>query len=106
MQFPQAMKQHVFMQEAMAWIKANPQKWVRIKLQDILSFLKPGVSYEYYPLTIWLIVFLIYVPIYLLAYLGIIFAIKKEGWIKHLPVLYSSHLMVKCHLKNWTLKEK
>lgn len=83
---PQAVKQQLFRQEAMAWIDANPKKFWTIKFVDAAKFLLPGISFQYYPFTQWLLIFLIYGPLYFLAYFAIILAVRREGIRKHLPV--------------------
>lgn len=83
---PQAVKQKLFRQEAMAWIDAHPKKFWTIKVYDVLKFLQPGVSYKYYPFAQWLLVFLVYAPVYFLAYFAIIWAIRREGIRNHIPI--------------------
>jgi hypothetical protein len=75
------------MQDAMAWIKANPGKWMKIKLHDLVSFISPGVSYKYYDFRIWLIALVVYLPVYLLAYFGIWYAVRKAGLRSQLLVI-------------------
>lgn len=68
LRLPQKEKQRMFFHEGLAWIKANPIKFIKLKAIDALLFLTPGISYSHYSLTHWLLAFLLSLPIYLLAY--------------------------------------
>jgi hypothetical protein len=72
LRLPQKEKQRMFFNEGLAWIKANPIKFIKLKAIDALLFLTPGISYSHYSLTHWLLAFLLSLPIYLLAYYAIL----------------------------------
>ncbi len=76
MELPQAIKQKVFFQDGLTWIKNNPEKFIELKVYDLVLFLMPGVSYRHYSLMEWLFSFMISLPVYLLGYIGIVKALK------------------------------
>ena len=86
MSLPQSIKQKVFFSDAMSWLKNNPSKLLVLKLYDIFYFLLPGVSYRHYPTKEWIISFLLSLPIYVLAYAGIIINLRKN-FKKHFFIL-------------------
>ena len=84
---PQKLKQKLFFNEGLAWIKNNPIKFLKLKVYDTLFFLLPGVSWRHYSFYNWLFAFIISFPIYLLAYLSIIKLIQKRDKAV-IPIIY------------------
>ncbi|MES2622425.1 MAG: glycosyltransferase family 39 protein, partial [Bacteroidota bacterium] len=94
---PQKVKQQVFLNEAINWIKQNPNKFLELKLYDVGLFLTPGFSYRHHPFRYWLISFMLSFPVYVFAYLEIGRVILKDfkhhAWIFYLlltMVLFST----------------
>ena len=76
-------RQAIFMDAAMKWCRANPAKVRKLAAYDLWYFLFPGVNYHLYSFTNWLVTFLLSLPIYVLAYIGIYQALRAN-WRKHL----------------------
>ena len=53
-------------------MKENPKKKIELVFLDLKNFLIPGVNINFHPTKIWLISFMISLPIFLFAYLEII----------------------------------
>ena len=78
MKLPQNVKQKLYLNYAINWIKNNPKKFLETKLNDFILFIIPGTNFKYYSFLAWLFTFLISLPIYLLGYFGIVFYLKKD----------------------------
>lgn len=76
---PQKEKQSLFFKEGINWIKANPLKFIELKIYNAILFLTPGVSWRHYSFFNWLFSFLLSLPIYLLAYYAIFKLYKKRN---------------------------
>lgn len=84
---PQKEKQSVFFKEGINWIKANPVKFIELKIYNAILFLAPGVSWRHYSFYNWIFSFMISLPIYLLAYYAV-FKLHKIGSINLVFILY------------------
>jgi hypothetical protein len=71
-------KQSLFAKEAFRWIKDNPLKFIELKVYNLLFFLLPGISWRHYEFHLWLMSFIISMPIYLAAYITM-YKWFKEG---------------------------
>ena len=76
---PQKEKQSLFFKEGITWIKANPLKFIELKIYNAILFLTPGVSWRHYSFLNWLFSFLLSLPIYFLAYYAIFKLYKKRN---------------------------
>ena len=78
-------RQAIFKRNALNWIKNNPERFVELKINGVIRFVVPSVNYKIYPLSIWLLSLIIFVPFYFLAYWGILKSIKidfeKHNWV-------------------------
>ena len=78
-------RQAIFKRNAFNWINNNAIKFIQLKIHCFIRFILWGLNYKIYPLSIWLLSMLIFAPLYVLAYLGIIKSIKlnfeKHNWI-------------------------
>lgn len=83
---PHRAKQQVYLDAGLAWCRANPGKLVKLSLYDLYYFLLPGVNYHHYGLATWAAMFLISFPIYALAYIGVVRALRAD-FRKHLWIL-------------------
>jgi Dolichyl-phosphate-mannose-protein mannosyltransferase len=71
-------KQPRFLAMGVQWNRDNPVKTWRLKLDDLLFFLQPGVSFRHYRFLPWLLSFMCSVPVYVLAYWGIGHALRTN----------------------------
>ncbi|MBS1581622.1 MAG: glycosyltransferase family 39 protein [Bacteroidetes bacterium] len=71
-------KQHLYQQKGLDWCRANPGKLVKLSLYDLYYFLLPGVNYHHYGFGGWLALFLLSLPVYGLASIGIIRALRAD----------------------------
>lgn len=78
MELPQKVKQRLYLEQSLQWIKNNPEKFAVMKAYNLFRFLIPGVSIKQYPLVQWLLSFLISLPVYVLGYAGIGKALKEN----------------------------
>lgn len=65
------------------WVKENPGKFLHMKVKLGALYFVPGLMKKHHPFTKWLLSFLIALPFYLLAYMGIAMALKHD-WKNHL----------------------
>ena len=65
-------KQKIYLFEGLNWIKENPKKNIELIFLNLKNFLIPGVNIKFYSTIIWLISFMISLPIFLFAYIEII----------------------------------
>lgn len=79
-------RQPIFMNAALEWCRANPDKVRKLALYDLYYFLMPGVNPNHYSFTNWLVTFVLSLPVYALAYLGIFRALRAD-WRKHLYIV-------------------
>jgi len=66
-----AIKQNLFFKEALNWIMNNKMKYLKMIQVNLFNALKPGFNYNHYPYKIWLISFLISLPVFIFAYFEI-----------------------------------
>lgn len=78
MQLLQNTKQKLFFKKAIEWIKENPKKFIKLKIYNLIFFLLPGVSFRHYPLIFWIFSFILSLPIYIFAYLGMSVALRRD----------------------------
>lgn len=75
---PQEIKQKLYFQEGVSWIRENPSKFLELKAINLFKFIMPGVSFSHYSFKNALFSFLISLPIYLFGYIGVVVAIKED----------------------------
>lgn len=78
--------QSLFLREGIKWCVENPQKAVTLFGYNLFYFLLPGLNPNWYSFKSWIVSFIISIPIYLLAYIGIFIALKQD-FRKHLWVV-------------------
>lgn len=78
--------QDLYFEEGMRWIRENPQKAVTLAGYNLYHFLRPGVNSDWYPWKQWLAALIVSAPIYALAYLGMIIALRQD-FRKHFWIL-------------------
>ncbi len=78
-------RQAIFNRSAFTWIAQHPNQFFELKLHCFIRFFLCGLNYKIYPLSIWLLSVVIFLPLYFLAYQGIFIAVKtdfsKHNWI-------------------------
>ncbi len=79
--------QSIFLKEGIQWSRQHPDKLTRITLLNLYNFLMPGVNIHHYTFNRWLAALLISLPVYLLAYIGIVKALYKD-FSKHSYILF------------------
>jgi 4-amino-4-deoxy-L-arabinose transferase-like glycosyltransferase len=79
-------RQAVFMDAALEWCRENPEKVRKLALYDLYYFLMPGVNPNHYSFMNWLAMFVLSLPLYILAYWGIVRAWRRD-FRKHLFML-------------------
>ncbi len=84
---PHKEKGPIHFQLALEWIKENPSKNLKIQWHNVLSFLRPGLSYGRYSFGMWLMGIVCSLPIYLLGYYGIYLGFKENRF-KHLWIVF------------------
>ena len=75
---PQHIKHKLYLKEAVEWVKNNQEKFWEMKWQNFVRFFMPGISFKHYPFLEALIIFIVSFPVYLLAYIGIAIALKRN----------------------------
>lgn len=80
-------KQALYLSKGLEWCRANPGKFVELSVFDLGYFLLPGVNPHHYGRMSWAAIFLLSLPLYLLAYAGIWTALR-EGFRKHSWILW------------------
>lgn len=82
---PHKGKQDLYLKKGLEWCRENPGKLAMVSLYDLYYFLLPGLNYHHYGFMNWLVMFVMALPLYLLAYLGIIRSLRtdlrKHFWI-------------------------
>jgi hypothetical protein len=78
-------RQAVFKRNAFSWIYDNPKRFMELKIHCLIRFIMPGLNFKIYPLSIWALSVAIFLPLYALAYLGIVKSLKndfdKHNWV-------------------------
>lgn len=67
-----------FIMMASEWIESNRSKNRKLMKVNFMRFFTPGVSKAHYPFNKWLVVFVLSVPIYFLAYFAIMVSLKNN----------------------------
>lgn len=108
---PHKEKQRLYLQEGLRWCRENPGKCAELSAYDLYYFLLPGVNYHHYSRMNWLAMFICSLPLYVLAYLGIVRALRadfrKHQWILWLVVsmvLFSVVFYVQNRFRTITLE--
>lgn len=82
---PHKEKQAVMLHAGLDWCRANPGKVAELSAWDLAYFLLPGVNPHHYGKATWAALFVISLPLYLLAYAGVWLALRenfrKHSWI-------------------------
>ncbi len=77
--FPsEQVRQRIFKRNAWTWIKDNPRHFLELKIHCFVRYIMCGLNFKIYPLSIWLLSVVIFAPLYLLAYFGILRALKND----------------------------
>ncbi len=71
-------RERFFYIEAYKWARANPYKFLILKIESAKLFLTPSVSKKHYPFKTWLFSLVTIGPVYLLAYIGIFVALRRD----------------------------
>ncbi len=80
LQLPQREKQMHFIREARRWISENPTKFMELKMNNLVLFFMPGVSWRHYTVTTWLATLMLSLPIYIGAYVSLTRLLKQGDW--------------------------
>jgi len=86
MKLPGKQKEQAFWDGGFRWIKENKEKFLAIRAVNFFRMIMPGNSWSRYPFKLWLASFVFAFPLYMLAYFGIIRALKMD-FKKHLWIL-------------------
>lgn len=76
-------RQAAFSAYGRKWVKENPGKFLHIKTKLAALFFVPGLMKKHHPFTKWLMSFLVALPFYVLAYIGMAIAFRQD-WRNHL----------------------
>ena len=71
-------KNEIYVSAGLKWIKENPKKNLDLLFFNIKRFFMPGLSKSWYSFNKWVFSLIITVPIYILAYMGIVYNIVKK----------------------------
>jgi 4-amino-4-deoxy-L-arabinose transferase-like glycosyltransferase len=71
---------------AFSWIKENPIKFIKLKINGLVRFILPGLDFRIYKFSTWILSLLIGLLIYIPAYIILWQALKKDFWQHVLPV--------------------
>ncbi|MBL8002692.1 MAG: glycosyltransferase family 39 protein [Flavobacteriales bacterium] len=95
---PHKEKQAVMLRAGIDWCRANPGKLAELSAWDLAYFLLPGVNPHHYGKATWAALFLISLPLYLLAYAGVWMALRenfrKHAWILALMLAMTAFSVV------------
>ncbi|MBK8613979.1 MAG: glycosyltransferase family 39 protein [Flavobacteriales bacterium] len=83
---PHKQRQEVMLQAGIDWCRKHPSELAELSAYDLFYFLLPGVNPHHYTMMNWLAMLAISLPIYLLAYAGLIMALR-EGFRVHSWIL-------------------
>lgn len=81
-------KQDAFFLSAIRWIGNNPDKFIKVKICNLLNFFLPGLTLNHHSFKDRLIMFIFTLPFHALFYLGLFQAIRSAGIIPHLWILF------------------
>ena len=79
-------KQKLYFKTGLSWTLENPDKSFHLALVNCFNFLKPGFHKGNQPYKLWIISFLLSLPVFLLAYFEI-FRRLREDWRQHIPIV-------------------
>jgi len=79
-------QQDIYLQAGIKWMLENPKKALHLSWVNIRNFLMPGYNIFHHPFHLWLITFLISLPVFIFAYLEIIRKLRTDP-VNHLAVL-------------------
>jgi len=65
-------KEKYWLDSSIEWIKNNPKKFIVMKLYNFYNFVMPGGNAKHYTFKMWLILFLVALPLYVGSYIEII----------------------------------
>ncbi len=80
---PVKVREAYYAQKAIDWIRTSPNKFWFLRYENFKSFLRPGFNPNYHSRKIWLFSLLLALPLYIFAYLGILYAMRSQGIKKH-----------------------
>ena len=70
--------QSVFLKEGIKWCQKETEKFCHVTWLNIKGFFMPGVNPLHYSLLKWWMAFLVSLPVYILAYMGIYSSLKND----------------------------
>jgi len=76
-------QQDIYLQAGIKWSLENPKKFLELVWINVRNFIMPGFNILHHPFNMWLLTFMISLPIFIFAYVEII---------RNLFVNYKSHL--------------
>lgn len=107
----QSQKQALFFKEAFQWIEKHPSQFAQLKAYNLFFFMMPGVSWRHHSFLKWLVSIVFSLPVYLLAYWGMVQAFKQHprlhAWIIFLflsMVIFSVGMYVQNRFRTITLE--
>ena len=71
---------------AFSWIKENPIKFIKLKLNGLIRFILPGLDFRIYKFSTWFLSLIIGMLIYIPAYITLWHAVKRDFWQHVLPI--------------------
>ncbi len=108
---PHKQRQEVMLHAGLDWCRKNPGKLARLSAYDLFYFLLPGVNYHHYSMVNWLAMFICSLPLYMLAYLGIFRALRRDFrthqwilWLIFSMILFSVVFYVQNRFRTITLE--
>ncbi len=78
-------QQDIYLQAGIEWSLQNPKKLLELAWINIRNFIMPGFNIFHHPFSMWLLTFMISLPIFIFAYVEII---------RNLLTNYKSHLTI------------
>lgn len=80
---PVKIREAYYAKKAMEWVKSNPNKFYFLRYENFKSFLQPGFNPNFHSRKVWLFSLVLALPLYIPAYLGILYAVRTQGIKKH-----------------------
>jgi|TARA_B100001059_G_C17706943_1_gene513317 hypothetical protein len=78
-------QQDIYLNAGIKWILENPKKAFHLNWVNIRNFLMPGYNIFHHPFHLWLITFLMSLPVFLFAYIEIIRRLRIDP-LNHLAI--------------------
>ena len=78
-------QQDIYLDAGIRWVLENPKKASHLTLVNIRNFLMPGYNIFHHPFHLWLLTFLMSLPVFTFAYIEIIRGLRAAP-LNHLPI--------------------